>query len=84
MNPIPRLEPGETHLALHLDADDLVGAMTESQIRIHALADFLKRSRESGLEVTWGPEIAEYHRPEYPGDQTWVNVVGVGRTSRVR
>lgn len=75
------LAPGESYLHLFLDADEAAVVMTGAQIRVYALQESLRRAAAQGLEVTRGPEIVELHRPEYPGDQTWVSTVSVGRRS---
>lgn len=73
------LREDERYLHLFLDADEAVGQISESQIRLTALTETLRRAAAAGLEVTRGPEIVEYHRAQYPGDQFWVTTIAVGR-----
>lgn len=73
------LQADESYMVLLLDADDAIGTMTPSQIRILALNEAIRRADANGMEITRGPEILEYHHPQYPGDQTWVKTVAIGR-----
>lgn len=73
------LESGESYMKLFLDADEAAATLRESEIRIYALNEVIRRAEAAGLEITRGPEIIEYHRAEYPGDQFWITTIAVGR-----
>lgn len=73
------LRPGERYMHLMLDADEVASVMSESEIRIFALNEAIRRAEASGVVITRGPDVVAYHRPEYPGDQTTVTTLAVGR-----
>lgn len=69
----------EVYLNRRLDADQVALEMTGAQIRLYALTDLIELAASNGFEITRGPEILAFHRPEFPGDQTWVRTVAVAR-----
>lgn len=75
------LQPNETYVRLHFDGDHLLGVLNEAGIRAYALAETIRQAEAHGLEITRGPEFVTFHSPEYPGDQTWADVIAIARVA---
>lgn len=79
---IAPLASDESYLNLQMDMTEaLIARLPSGVINLRAMAELIQRSEATGFEITRGPEVVDFHLPEYPGDESWVRVMAVGRQS---
>lgn len=74
------LADGELYLVRQVSAVDAYSSrMPRAEIMLQAMSQLIDKVERAGFVVTRGPEVTEFHAPEYPGDDIYVRVIAIGR-----